>query len=718
MARTVSHHTAAPLPLAAELLAALEGVRRDTLALVAHLSDEELEGTHSPLQSPLVWDLAHIAAYEDLWLVYRDAGLELLRPDLAERYDAFETPRAVRGSVELLDAPAARTYLEAVRERVADAILGEGVGDGLLHELVLRHELQHTETMRQTMALAGLLPPGEPRLPALDGEDGWLEIPAGAFWMGAPPAPGSEGFAYDNERPRHLAQTGAFRIARRPVTNASWLRFAEGGGYERREWWSAEGWAWKEDHDLTHHHASVASGGAGGLQSPVCHVSWFEAAAFARAHDARLPTEAEWERAATWSQPALEGVGQVWEWTASPFRGYPGFVAYPYRGVLRSVLRRRVPSATWRLLGHQPARRRAHLPQLGPPPAAPDLRGPAAGAGLGGVMEPVRDPTRPADIQIDSHLGGAEERTLAEDVLDGLTRPFKELPPKHFYDARGAALFDRICELPEYYPTRTERGILHDTADELAALTGAVELVELGSGTAAKTRVLLDALHRAGTLERYVPVDVTEQMVRDCADELTLEYPGLRVHGVIGDFERHLDRVPPAAGPRLVVFLGGTIGNFPPGSRRRFLREIAGLLGPRDHLLMGTDLVKDPDVLEAAYDDPQGVTAEFNRNVLHVLNRELDADFEPHDFDHIALFDDRHEWIEMRLRARRAHTVTVRALELDVHFDAGEELRTEISAKFTPARLRGDLDAAGLELVRWLPDPEDLFALTLSRPRG
>jgi iron(II)-dependent oxidoreductase len=181
--------------------------------------------------------------------------------------------------------------------------------------------------MRQTLALAGLLPHGEPRLAALDGEDGWLEIPAGAFSMGA----GPEGFAYDNERPRHLAQTGAFRIARRPVTNASWLRFAEGGGYERREWWSAEGWAWKEDHDLTHHHTSVASGGAGGLQSPVCHVSWFEAAAFARAHDARLPTEAEWERAATWSQPALEGVGQVWEWTASPFRGYPGFVAYPYR---------------------------------------------------------------------------------------------------------------------------------------------------------------------------------------------------------------------------------------------------------------------------------------------------------------------------------------------------------------------------------------------------
>jgi L-histidine N-alpha-methyltransferase len=332
-------------------------------------------------------------------------------------------------------------------------------------------------------------------------------------------------------------------------------------------------------------------------------------------------------------------------------------------------------------------------------------------------MEPVRDPVA-ATIQIDSHLSAGEERTLAEDVLDGLTKPFKELPPKHFYDARGAELFDQICELPSYYPTRTERAILDGAAADIAALTGAVELVELGSGTAAKTRVLLDALHDAGTLARYVPIDVTESMVRDCAHALTLEYPGLSVHGVVGDFERHLDRVPAAEGPRLVAFLGGTIGNFPPGSRRRFLRQIGGLLGPEDHLLMGTDLVKDSEVLEAAYDDPEGVTAEFNRNVLHVLNRELDADFDPDDFDHVALFDNRHEWIEMRLRARRDHTVTVQALELPVHFSEGEEMRTEISAKFTPQRLEGDLEAAGLELVRWFTDPDELFALTLSRPAG
>jgi L-histidine N-alpha-methyltransferase len=333
-------------------------------------------------------------------------------------------------------------------------------------------------------------------------------------------------------------------------------------------------------------------------------------------------------------------------------------------------------------------------------------------------MKPLTPPEAVVQtaIRIDSHLGGAHERSLAEDVLDGLTRPFKELPPKHFYDARGAELFDRICDLPEYYPTRAERAILKATAAALATLTGAAELVELGSGTAAKTRVLLDALYDAGTLVRYIPVDVTESMVRDCAEQLTDEYPGLQVHGVIGDFERHLDRVPPAVGPRIVAFLGGTIGNFPPGSRRRMLREIATLLGPEDHLLMGTDLVKDPDVLKDAYDDAQGVTAEFNRNVLRVLNRELGAGFDPDDFDHVALFDPEHEWIEMRLRARREHTTLVRALDLPVHFHAGEEMRTEISAKFTPERLEADLSAAGLELVRWLTDPDDLFALTLSRP--
>lgn len=365
MAPTASHPTvaappAAPAETPVEMLAALEEARRGTHRLVAHLDDAQLERSHSPIMSPLVWDLAHIAAYEDLWLAHRHAGLPLLRPELAELYDAFETPRARRAEVPLLNAPDARAYMAAVRERVLAALARAGAGDPTLPELVVRHELQHNETMRQTLALAGLLPPGEPPLRAPHGEpppgepprageptprplageptpggppragepggppgeEGWLTFPSGAFTMGA----GPDGFAYDNERPRHVARTGAFQIARRPVTNASWLHFSEGGGYERREWWSDEGWAWKEEYDITHH-AAVADGHA---QAPVCHISWFEATAFARAHRARLPSEAEWERAAT-SEQRPDGVGQVWEWTSSHFGGYPGFVAHPYR---------------------------------------------------------------------------------------------------------------------------------------------------------------------------------------------------------------------------------------------------------------------------------------------------------------------------------------------------------------------------------------------------
>jgi L-histidine N-alpha-methyltransferase len=322
------------------------------------------------------------------------------------------------------------------------------------------------------------------------------------------------------------------------------------------------------------------------------------------------------------------------------------------------------------------------------------------------------------DIRIDSFLSETDERSLANDVLDGLTRPFKEIPAKHFYDARGSDLFEQICELPEYYPTRAERAILLARAEGIIRRTAAGELVELGSGSAEKARILLAAMSRAGTLQRYVPLDVSESALEAASQELLDEFDKLTVHGVIGDFERHLGHVPEADGtPRIVALLGGTIGNFLPGTRRRLLREIGKLLGPRDRLLLGTDLVKDPRVIEAAYDDSAGVTAEFNRNVLRVINRELDADFSPEAFEHIAFFDRKHEWIEMRLRSQRPCTVLVGDLGLRVDFAAGEELRTEISAKFTRARVEEDFHAAGLELDAWYTDPDELFALSLAARR-
>jgi iron(II)-dependent oxidoreductase len=312
-----------PLPPNVEpLLDAFDAARRRTLELIAPLSDSELEAVHSPIMSPLVWDLAHIAAYEDLWIGHRLGGHKLLHGELAAAYDAFETPRAVRGEIELLGPAAARDYLQEVREGAFAAITENGIGDGVICEMVLRHELQHTETMRQTMAIAGLLAPGEgPQ--AIDNTGGWMTVAGGPFSMGAP----DSGFAYDNERPRHELMVETFEIARHPVTNATWMHFSEGGGYERREWWSHEGWAWKEEYDISHHPA-VATGHP---QAPVCHVSWFEADAFARSLQARLPSEAEWEKAATWDQMALEALGSVWEWTSSHFEPYPGFEAYPYR---------------------------------------------------------------------------------------------------------------------------------------------------------------------------------------------------------------------------------------------------------------------------------------------------------------------------------------------------------------------------------------------------
>jgi iron(II)-dependent oxidoreductase len=315
-------------PHTEQAVSALEDVREQTLALVAHLDAQQLERVHSPLMSPLVWDLGHIAAYEDLWIVNRHGDVPLLRADLAGLYDAFETPRAVRGDIEVLDTEQALAYLQDVRARTREVLEARGTGDGTIVEMVVRHELQHCETMRQTMAIAGLLPAGEPALPPLPGEEGWLQMPAGAFAIGAP----EDDFAYDNERPRHIIELAAFQLARRPVTNASWMHFSEGGGYERREWWSREGWAWKQEYDITHH-AAIATGHP---EAAACHVSWFEADAFATAHHARLPTEFEWERAATSGQGPQDGrapvgIGSVWEWTASHFRGYPGFRAYPYR---------------------------------------------------------------------------------------------------------------------------------------------------------------------------------------------------------------------------------------------------------------------------------------------------------------------------------------------------------------------------------------------------
>jgi len=728
----------------------LAEARLRTLALVADVSDENLDRVHDPLMSPLVWDLGHIAAFEDLWLAQRTGGLAPLRPDLTIVYDADETPRADRGELPYLRRAEALEFMAETRARSLE-VLDRVARIGPVWEMVLQHEHQHNETMLQTLALAeaGVYSPEPRALPpggtARPGD--MVRVDAGEFPLGEPDAE----FAYDNERPQHMVHVPAFEIDRTPVTNGAYLEFIEDGGYARRELWTDEGWAWRENNAIERPLYWTGDGGVRRFDLtepldpdlPVMHVSWYEADAYARWRGARLPTEAEWEKAASWDEAAGEkrrfpwgderpdashanldqlgfgpapagaypdgaspyGVlgmaGDCWEWTSSRFGGYPGFRAWPYREysevffggdyrVLRGASwasRPTVARTTFRNWDH-PQRRQIF-------------------AGFRCAVDAPQEPS----VRIDVF---DVRDTLADDVREGLSMDLKQLPPKYFYDERGSELFDRITTLPEYYPTRCEREILNRHAPEIVRDSKAAEVVELGSGSASKTRALLYAMAGEGTLRRYVPLDVSQATVESCAAELTELYPGLEVHGVVGDFDRDLERVP-AGRRRLFAFLGGTIGNLFPDERAAFLARLRELMLPDDRLLIGTDLVKDRSVLEAAYNDSRGVTAEFNRNVLRVVNDGLGANFAPEAFEHVAFFDEANSWIEMRLRANGAQSVRIEGADLELTFEDGEEIRTEISAKFTRDAVQSELAGAGLELDDFFTDGEGLFGLAVAR---
>jgi gamma-glutamyl hercynylcysteine S-oxide synthase len=726
----------------------LTEARQRTLALVENVSDEDLDRVHDPLMSPLVWDLGHIAAFEDLWLAQRTGGMKPLRPDLAVVYDAAETPRADRGDVPYLRRSEALEYMADTRARSLE-VLDRVARVGPVWEMVVQHEHQHNETMLQTLQLAepGVYSPERRPLPSREAASGTVRIDAGAFPLGEPDAE----FAYDNERPQHMVHVPAFEIDRTPVTNGAYLDFVEDGGYRRRELWTDEGWAWRETNAIERPLYWTDDGRVRRFERiepldpelPVMHVSWYEADAYARWRGARLPTEAEWEKAASWDEAAGEkrrfpwgddapdesvanldqlgfdaapagaypdgaspyGVlgmtGDCWEWTASDFVAYPGFRAWPYReysevffGGPYKVLR----GGSW---ATRPSVARTTFRNWDYPQRRQLFAG----------FRCAVDVPREASVRIDVF---DVRDTLADDVREGLTRELKELPPKYFYDDRGSELFDRITTLPEYYPTRAEREILNRRAPEIVRGSRAAELVELGAGRASKTRALLYAMAGEGTRRRYVPLDVSQATVESCAAELIELYPGLEVHGVVGDFGRDLARVP-AGQRRLFAFLGGTIGNLFPDERAAFLVQLRKLMLPNDRLLIGTDLVKDRSVLEAAYNDSQGVTAEFNRNVLRVVNDGLGANFAPEAFEHVAFFDEANSWIEMRLRANGAQSVRIQGADLELTFEDGEEIRTEISAKFTRDAVRAELAAAGLLLDDFFTDEHGLFGLAVAR---
>jgi L-histidine N-alpha-methyltransferase len=317
-------------------------------------------------------------------------------------------------------------------------------------------------------------------------------------------------------------------------------------------------------------------------------------------------------------------------------------------------------------------------------------------------------------LSLSNHLAADSAfAALRRDVLDGLCRSPKSLPPKWFYDSTGSDLFDRITRLPEYYPTRAEADILRSHASDIAAATDADTLVELGSGTSEKTRLLLDALSRRGSLRKFVPFDVDAGILQTAGIAIQREYPGVEIAAVCGDFEEHLAQIP-VGGRRLFAFLGSTIGNLSAEPRAQFLTALASVLKPGDSLLLGTDLVKDVGRLIRAYDDSAGVTAQFNRNVLTVVNRELDADFDESAFAHVARWNAEEQRIEMWLRTQRPQQVRIAALDITVDFAAGEEILTEVSCKFRAESVTSELAAAGLRRTHWWTDAAGDFGLSLA----
>ncbi len=760
----------------------LRATRRLTESLAAPLAPEDQVVQSMDDVSPTKWHRAHTTwFFETFVLGPHLPGYRPVHPAYDYLFNSYyeavgdRHPRPQRGLISRPTCEEVAEYRTAV-DRSLDELLDQA-DDALLGtllpllELGTHHEQQHQELllmdikhvfscnpMRPAYRLGTAPVSGPPTEPLR-----WVELPdVGIEAVGC----GPDGFAFDNEQPRHDVLLRPFRLADRLATEGEWLAFIDDGGYQRPELWLSEGWAtvqarrweaplyWDRDGDGW---SIFTLGGSRPVldATPVVHVSYFEADAFARWSGTRLATEAEWEAAATRAgagdapndlgagalhpRPAeatargglRQLFGDGWEWTASAYSAYPGFRPAPgaigeYNGkfmcnqlTLRGGAAVTPPGhtrPTYRNFFPASARWAFSTVRLAGDLESSHTTGPvgrAAATAPEVTNAPAASPSVRAP-QIDVHLGADDlARALRADVVAGLTASPATLPPKWFYDDRGSELFDQITRLDEYYPTRREREILEREAGTIAAVSGADTLVELGSGTSDKTRLLLDAFEATGRLRRFVPFDVSEGILRWAAHAIAERHPGLAVHGVVGDFDHHLPEIP-AGGRRMVAFLGGTLGNFEPAARARFLGDLAGSLRSGDSLLLGTDLVKDPGRLVAAYDDAAGVTAEFNRNVLSVLARRLGADVALDGWEHEARWNESEEWIEMHLAASGPQRIEVPTLGVARTFEAGETIRTEVSAKFRRDGVEAELGAAGLALTHWWTDAQGDFALSLS----
>ncbi|WP_312166274.1 ergothioneine biosynthesis protein EgtB [Phenylobacterium sp.] len=710
-------------------------VREASVALSAHLSAEDQGAQSMPDASPVKWHLAHTTwFFETFLLVPHLPGYRIFDPAFAYLFNSYyealgpRQPRPQRGLLTRPSLAQVLAYRAHVDEAMGRLLAAAPEAIAELVELGLAHEEQHQELilmdvlhlfaqspLKPAYAPAPALPVGRDPGPAAE-----IAFDGGLVEIGH----AGEGFAFDNEGPRHKVYLEPYRLADRLVTNGEWLAFIADGGYRRPELWLSEGWArvqaegWEaplywERGERGWLAMTLQGRRAIAPHAPVTHVSFYEADAYATWAGARLPTEAEWEHAAqdlptsgnmreqlqygpaaARSTPGLRQMfGDVWEWTRSAYSPYPGF--HPAAGAVgeyngkfmigQMVLRGGCCATP---AGHVRASYRNFF--------YPHQRWMFSGVRLA-----WDGPPRPAD--------GAADPGFARDVAEGLSRPQKTLPAKYFYDAEGSRLFEAITELPEYYPTRTELALMQAKAGEMASvIPDGATLVEFGSGASTKTRLLLDA---APQLATYAPIDISSSALEAAAAAIGRDYPGLKVAPLAEDFTKALALPPEAGHPRIGFFPGSTIGNFTPAEVERFLSGARRLLGEDAAFLVGIDLVKDEATLVAAYDDAQGVTAAFNLNLLTRINRELEGDFDLSGFQHRAVWNAAESRMEMHLVSVRDQVA--RAAGRSFRFAAGETIHTENSYKFTLEGFARLAAAAGWKLERRWESAAPSFAVVL-----